>query len=51
MADYTKLIDHEIKALAASYDLGDLDSITPMEGGQANSSFKINTDRGYFILS
>jgi homoserine kinase type II len=51
MADYTKLTANEIEVLAASYDLGKLDSITPMQGGQANSSFKISTGEGFFILS
>ncbi len=51
MADYTKLTADEIEVLTASYDLGELESITPMQGGQANSSFKINTSDGHFILS
>ena len=51
MADYTKLTTDEIKALTASYDLGKLVSITPIKGGQANSSYKISTSNGHFILS
>jgi len=51
MADYTRLSTDEIKALLASYNIGELTSISPMEGGQANSSFKLSTGEGHFILS
>ncbi len=51
MADYTKLTTGEIEVLTDFYDIGELASITPMQGGQANSSFKITTSDGHFILS
>ena len=51
MADYTKLTTDEIQVVIAPYDLGEVDSITPMQGGQANSSFKITTSDGHFVLS
>lgn len=51
MAEYTKLTNDDVKVLLDAYDLGELASISPMQGGQANSSFKITTSDGRFILS
>jgi homoserine kinase type II len=51
MADYTQLTVDEIQSVLSSYDLGRLESILPLQGGQANSSFKITTASGQFILS
>ncbi len=51
MADYSKLTDPEIKELVSPYDLGVINRIYAMEGGQANSSFKIETPEGVYILS
>ena len=51
MADYTKLSRENIKNLLALYDLGDLESMVPMKGGQANSSVKIKTKKGDYTLS
>jgi len=51
MADYTKLTTEEIKILTTSYNIGKLVSISPMPGGQANSSFKLSTSEDDFILS
>lgn len=51
MAGYTLLETADIAELLSFYDLGCVMQSNPMEGGQANSSYKINTDRGIFILS
>jgi len=51
MADYTRLSHQDIIKLVARYDLGKLITVTPMEGGQANSSMKLKTGSGTFILS
>ncbi len=51
MADYTQLTHQEVNGLAAQYGLTDIIDITPMQGGQANSSFKIKTEKEIFILS
>jgi len=51
MADYTKLTIKTIKDLIAEYDLGEFESMTPLDGGQANSSMKISTRTGTFTLS
>lgn len=51
MADYTKLKFDQIKKLIAPYPLGNLQKTTPMDGGQANSSFMLSTDKEKYILS
>jgi homoserine kinase type II len=51
MADYTKLTLATVKKLIAGYDLGKVESMTPLDGGQANSSMKISTEKGVFTLS
>lgn len=51
MANYTKLTFDEIKDLVTPYDLGGVNAAEPMEGGQANSSFKLSTGKGEFLLS
>ncbi|MBU0972795.1 MAG: homoserine kinase [Proteobacteria bacterium] len=51
MADYTHLTPEIIKELIREYDLGELVSMAPLDGGQANSSVKINTRAGAFTLS
>lgn len=51
MATYTTLTRAETDRLLARYDLGETRRVSPMPGGQANSSFRIETDRGTFILS
>ncbi len=51
MADYTKLTIKIVKKLIAGYDLGEFESMTPLDGGQANSSVKISTKTGLFTLS
>ena len=51
MADYTTLDIKTVKKLIAEYDLGKFTSMTPLEGGQANSSLKISTQKGVYTLS
>ena len=51
MAEYTSLTDTIIKNLLAHYDLGRLTNTSKMQGGQANSSFKLVTDKDTFIVS
>ncbi|MCG8683263.1 MAG: homoserine kinase [Desulfobacterales bacterium] len=51
MADYTKLDIKEIHTLLENYDLGTFESVEPLSGGQANSSYKIKTKKGWFTLS
>lgn len=51
MADYTKLTLKIVKELIAEYNLGEFKSMTPLDGGQANSSMKISTLTGTFTLS
>lgn len=51
MADYTKLTPNEISGLLARYGIDHYESCSVMPGGQANSSFKITTDKDQFILS
>ena len=51
MADYTKLTAKIVKKLISGYDLGKFESMSPLDGGQANSSMKITTRKGIFTLS
>lgn len=51
MADYTQLTWKVLEQLLGAYDLGELESIAPLDGGQANSSMKIKTRTGVFTLS
>lgn len=51
MADYTRIPEKEIINLAARYSLGHVRSISPLSGGQANSSYEIAADTGDYILS
>jgi len=51
MADYTKLSTKIVKQLLELYDLGELETMSNLEGGQANSSVKIKTRAGVFTLS
>ncbi len=51
MALYTRLTDSRIKEILSDYNLGEMVSISPLEGGQANSSFRIDTHKERFILS
>ena len=51
MADYTRLTPDDIAAILTHYDLGRLDAAVPLEGGQANSSYRLTTSGGEFTLS
>ena len=51
MANYTKLTSPELKTLLDNYDLGEVLQVSPLEGGQANSSLKVSTVRETFTLS
>ena len=51
MADYTRLSKNSLNRLLRAYNLDPAEQITPLEGGQANSSYKITTQRGCFTLS
>ncbi len=51
MADYTLLKNEDIETILKQYDLGDLNSATPLSGGQANSSYRLSTTRGRYTLS
>ncbi len=51
MAKYSKPTDKELELLLEQYDLGLVLQISPIEGGQANSSLKISTEKGDFTLS
>lgn len=51
MADYTQLTREVLEQLLDAYDLGELESMAPLDGGQANSSIKIKTRTGVFTLS
>lgn len=51
MAKYTKLTGQEIDNILGRYNLGELLSCTPMDGGLANSSVKIVTESGSYVLS
>jgi Ser/Thr protein kinase RdoA (MazF antagonist) len=51
MATYTSVHETDLNRLLTRYDLGPLASIEALKGGQANSSFKLHTQRGVFVLS
>ncbi len=51
MADFTRLSNSDLENILNQYDIGDLIDFSSMKGGQANSSFILETTQGYFILS
>ncbi len=51
MAEYTILSNDEIESLLAQYTIGKAFSHEPLKGGQANSSYKITTETGEYILA
>ncbi|MGB5985507.1 MAG: phosphotransferase, partial [Desulfobacterales bacterium] len=51
MATYTPLSPVDVRAILSRYPLGDLVSLEALPGGQANSSFKLKTEQGTFVLS
>ena len=50
MAKYTLLHDNDIQTIARFYDLT-INSFEAMEGGAANSSYRIKSTRGDFVLT
>jgi homoserine kinase type II len=51
VASYTKLDLDDIKRIVSKYDLGEVSTFENLKGGQANTSFKLTTTTGFFILS
>jgi len=51
MATYTRIESADMDGILSQYDLGTLFSVEALKGGQANSSFKVKTSRGAFVLS
>ena len=51
MASYTKVDLDDIKRIVSRYDLGKVSAFENLKGGQANSSFKLTTTTGFFVLS
>jgi len=50
MAEYTKLLEAEIQALAGRYELR-VASYAPIEQGAGNTNYLLQTNRGKFILT
>lgn len=51
MADYSTIEIKKLKTLIFSYDIGQIIDYHGLKGGLANSSFKINSDQGTYILT
>jgi len=51
LAVYTKITNTIVERLISQYGLGLLYDMEPLAGGQANSSIKIKTETGFYILS
>ncbi len=51
MAVYTRLSDKDIDLILEQYSIGKRIDSSSITGGQANSSYKIKTVQGFFILS
>jgi len=51
MAIYTELQQNDVATLARSYSLGDVVNFSPLEGGSANSNYRVNTSKGLYIFS
>jgi homoserine kinase type II len=51
MTIHTRLKRDEIDRLAARYPIGTLQNFEDLSGGQANSSFKLTTSTGAYVLS
>lgn len=50
MAHYTQLTPDNLNNLLGNYDLGVVVKVTPLDGGQANSSWKVSTRKNDFTL-
>ncbi|MBW2592723.1 MAG: homoserine kinase, partial [Deltaproteobacteria bacterium] len=51
MANYSTIEKKELETLLCSYDVGRIIEYHGLKGGLANSSFKINSDQGSYILT
>ena len=51
MANYTTLDKKEIENLISQYAVGDVLDYSVMKGGAANSSFKVRTNKGKYVLT
>ena len=51
MAQYTTLSRHTLNTILNCYELGSISQVTPLSGGQANSSSIVATDSGTYVVS
>jgi homoserine kinase type II len=51
MAEYTRISEGALRDLLSRYTLGKLESYQSLAGGYSNSSFKITTDVGEYVLA
>lgn len=51
MAQYTSLDQDNLETILGAYELGTLTNFLPLDGGQANSSTIISTEKGKYIVS
>ncbi len=51
MANYSTIEKKELERLLCAYDVGQVFDYHELKGGLANSSFKINSDQGSYILT
>ncbi len=51
MATYTRIGPDDIKDIVSKYDLGPIVHFENLDGGQANSSYKLETTAGRFVVS
>lgn len=51
MANYTTLDKTTVDTLLAHYNIGDVETHTPLAGGSANSSVVLTTGKGRYVLS
>ena len=51
MASYSKPSIEELRTLVSHYPIGQILDMAPQEGGQANTSYRIKTDTGSYMLS
>ncbi len=51
MAVYTKVSESEASAFLDAYNIGNLVALTGIKAGVENTNYRLNTDRGAFILT
>lgn len=51
MATYTQIDETKLAQILDRYDLGPVHTLAPLKGGLANSSFKLATSQGTYVLS